>query len=67
MSLSLFNEYAGEFDHQLKDLKVTVSDEKVFGGFIKAYEDPPEYVKIQELLKKMEIESMNFMESEDYA
>lgn len=30
-------------------------------------QDPPEYLKAQSLLKQMEIESMNFMESDEYA
>lgn len=67
MSLILLNDYEAEFMENIQSLKAIVQDTKAFNGFLKSMQDPPEYLKAQSLLKQMEIESMNFMESDEYA
>lgn len=66
MSLQLLNEYEADFTRQLQALKATLLDTKAFTPFLKSQQDPPEYTHLQTLLKQMEIESMNFMGSEEY-
>ena len=67
MSLNLLNSYEGEYVEQIDRMKLLLQDQERLSKYLKVNRDPKEYTQSQNLLKQMEIESMNFMESSEYA
>ena len=67
MSLNLLNSYESEFTEQINRMRSLLKDNDRMSVYLKSNTDPKEYSQAQNLLKQMEIESMNFMESTEYA
>jgi GTP cyclohydrolase II len=47
-------------------MRSMLKDNERMSVYFKSNQDPKEYSQAQNLLKQMEIESMNFMESQEY-
>ena len=67
MSLKLLNQYETNLSESIRALRDVVNDDKSMSSFLKTTQDPPEYKVAQDLLRQMEIESMNFMGSQEYS
>lgn len=67
MSLNLLQSYEQEFSDQVKTLKHMMHEPSRMNVYFKSGSDPKEYSQAQTFLKQMEIESMNFLESDEYS
>ena len=67
MSLNLLNSYESDFETKLEELNKCLQDQPKLNEYFKKGNDPKEYKNVSNCLKQMEIESMNFMDSDEYA
>ena len=67
MSLNMLNSYEQDFTFALNNLRQLMKDESKLNSYFRVNSDPLEYEQASNSLKQMEIESMNFMESDEYA